>query len=40
MVSWRSSCALQERARSRQARIEYFRKLENYSLEKEDVYVI
>ncbi|KAH9833457.1 uncharacterized protein C8Q71DRAFT_860250 [Rhodofomes roseus] len=30
----------EERAQSRQARIEYFRKLDEYSLEKEDVYVI
>ncbi|KAI0359277.1 hypothetical protein OH77DRAFT_1586885 [Trametes cingulata] len=30
----------EERARKRQERIEYFRKLQEYSIEKEDVYVI
>ena len=30
----------QERLRKRQERLEYFKKLQEYSLEKEDVYVI
>lgn len=33
-------CAVQERARKREERLEYFRQLQEYSIEKEDVYVI